>query len=696
MLPMRAREADREGVIERGGVRVGYEVHGTGEPTIVLLTSWAIVHARQWKMQVPYLARHFRVITVEGRGNGRADRPDRAEAYADRELVDDAIAVMDATGTDRAVLVGLSMGARHALQLAVWYPERAAGVVAVGTALPWPVSPGFDEPKESYEGWGKANRHYWLADYRGWVEFFVSQIFSEPHSIKHREDGVSWGLETTAETLLLTVAAVGTPDAEDAESICRQVRCPVLVIHGDEDGIVPYETGVALARFTDGQLATLHGGGHAPTLRDPVKVNLLIREFVESLVPQAPGARTWTRAVKRPKRALYISSPIGLGHVRRDLAIADELRTLHPDLEIDWLTQHPVTRVLEERGERIHPASGWLASESAHVEAEAGEHDLHVFQAVRRMDEILVANFMVFHDLVADEPYDLWIVDEGWDVDHFLFDNPELKRTAYAWLTDFVGFLPMPDGGPAEAALTADWNAERVERMRRYPRLRDRSLFVGNPGDLVDAPLGPGLPTVREWTRERYAFTGYVAGSAPPVDRQALRAELGYRPDERVCLVTVGGSGVGTPLLRRAVQAFPLAEKRVPGLRMVAVAGPRIDPAAVPAPEGVEVRGYVPDLHRHLAACDLAVVQGGLTTTMELVAAQRPFLYLPLAHHFEQQMHVPQRLAQYGAGRRLEYADTDIDQLADAIAAEIDRPVEYQPVETDGAARAAALLAELL
>ena len=194
------------------------------------------------------------------------------------------------------------------------------------------------------------------------------------------------------------------------------------------------------------------------------------------------------------------------------------------------------------------------------------------------MDEILVANFMVFPDLVEDEPYDLWIVDEGWDVDHFLHDNPELKRTAYAWLTDFVGWLPMPDGGAAEAGLTADWNAERVERMRRYPRLRDRSIFVGNPGDLVDDPLGPGLPTVREWAMERYAFAGYVIGSTPPPDREALRAELGYRPDERVCLVTVGGSGVGTHLLRRVVEAFPHAEKRVPGLRMVAVTGPRIDP----------------------------------------------------------------------------------------------------------------------
>jgi predicted glycosyltransferase len=393
---------------------------------------------------------------------------------------------------------------------------------------------------------------------------------------------------------------------------------------------------------------------------------------------------------------LYVSSPIGLGHVRRDLAIAAELRARHPDLEIDWLTQHPVTRVLAERGERVHPASRWLASESAHIESEAGEHDLNVFQAVRRMDEILVANFMVFHDLVADEPYDLWIADEGWDVDHFLFDNPELKRTAYAWLTDFVGWLPMPAGGPAEAARTADWNAERVERMRRYPRLRDRSIFVGGTGDLVDAPLGPGLPTVRDWALERYAFSGYVAGSAPPPDREALQAELGYRPGERICLVTVGGSGVGAHLLRRVAAAFPLAEKKIPGLRMLAVTGPRIDPASVPVPDGVELRGYVPDLYRHLAACDLAVVQGGLTTTMELVAARRPFLYLPLANHFEQQIHVPQRLAQYRAGKRLNYPDADPESLAEAIVTEIGRPVDYVPVETDGAARAAALLADLL
>ena len=695
---MRARYPDTEGFIERGGVRVGYEVFGAGEPAILLLTSWAIVHARQWKAQVPYLARHFQVITVEGRGNGRADRPGTAEAYRDREYVDDAIAVLDATGVDRAVVVGLSVGGRHALQLAAWYPERAAGVVAIGAALPWPMPPGFDETRDTYEGWGKANRHYWLADYRGWVEFFMSQVFTEPHSTKPHEDGVAWGLDTTAETLLLTVPAVGEPAAADAEAICRQVRCPVLIVHGDQDGIVPYDTGVALAHWTGGQMETIHGGGHAPTLRDPIRVNLLIRNFAESVGHGVPTSRTWTRARDRRKRALYVSSPIGLGHVRRDLAIAAELRARHPELQIDWLAQHPVTLVLEERGERVHPASRWLASESSHIESEAGEHDLNAFHAIRRMDEILVANFMVYHDLVSDEPYDLWIVDEGWDVDYFLHENPELKRAPYAWLTDFVGWLPMPDGGDRERALTADYNAEMVEQIARFPSLRDRSVFVGNTVDVVPDTFGDGLPLIRDWVEQNYQFSGYISGISPVglADREAARAELGYRADEKVCVVTVGGSGVGIDLLRRVIAAFPAARRLVPGLRMVVVTGPRIDPACLPSHGGLEVHGYVHDLYRHLAACDLGVVQGGLTTTMELTASQRPFIYIPLRHHFEQNFHVRHRLAQYGAGRYMDYEEAEPETLAAAIAAEIARPVSYLPVETDGAVRAAACLAELI
>jgi UDP:flavonoid glycosyltransferase YjiC (YdhE family) len=176
----------------------------------------------------------------------------------------------------------------------------------------------------------------------------------------------------------------------------------------------------------------------------------------------------------------------------------------------------------------------------------------------------------------------------------------------------------------------------------------------------------------------------------------ALRDELGYRDGEQVCIVTVGGSGVGGHLLRRVIEAFPEAKGRVPALRMVVVTGPRIDPASLPRHEGLEVRAFVPQLYRHLAACDLAVVQGGLTTCMELTANRRPFLYFPLRHHFEQNFHVAHRLDRYRAGRRMDYTTSDPDAIAAAIAAGIGCAVDYRPVETDGAARAARLIAELL
>jgi predicted glycosyltransferase len=476
--------------------------------------------------------------------------------------------------------------------------------------------------------------------------------------------------------------------------LLSRIDCPMLVIHGNEDAVRPWESGARLAELAGGELTVLEGSGHFPHTRDPVKVNLLLRDFV---VPPKPPAR-WVRGKSRRKRALYISSPIGLGHAQRDAAIADELRKLHPDLEIDWLAQHPVTAVLEARGERIHPASAFLANESRHIESESAEHDLHCFQAIRRMDEILLANFMVFHDLVRDEQYDLWIGDEAWELDYYLHENPEQKRTPYVWLTDFVGWLPMPDGGDHEAFLTGDYNEEMIEHIARFPRVRDQAVFVGNPDDIVPERFASHLPWIREWTEQHYSFAGYVTGFDPAdvADRAALRAELGYRHDEQVCIVTVGGSGVGGDLLRRVIAAFPDAKERVPALRMIVVAGPRIDPATLPAHDGLEIRAYVHDLYRHLAACDLAVVQGGLTTSMELTANRRPFLYFPLRHHFEQNLHVRHRLDRYHAGHRMDYDHETPETIATAIANTIGQPVDYQPVEGDGAARAAALIAPLL
>jgi pimeloyl-ACP methyl ester carboxylesterase len=375
----RARCPDEQGHVERNGVKLHYEVYGSGEPTVLLLPTWSLVHSRHWKMQIPYLARHVRVLTFDPRGNGRSDRPSRPEAYLEQEFAADALAVMDATATERAVLVSLSRGAERSLLLGANHPDRVEKMVFIAPALPLGPVPSrhraareFVEPREEYVGWGKWNANYWREHYDGFLEFFFSQVFTEPHSTKQREDAVGWALETDPETLIATQVAPRLPDEESVRELLARVRCPVLVIHGSDDAVRPVESAVRLAELVHGALTVLDGSGHFPHARDPVKVNLLLRDFV---APAPPPAR-WARGRSRRRRALYVSSPIGLGHAQRDVAIADELRKLHPDVEIDWLAQHPVTAVLEARGERVHPASAFLANESHHIESESAEHDV--------------------------------------------------------------------------------------------------------------------------------------------------------------------------------------------------------------------------------------------------------------------------------------------------------------------------------
>ncbi|WP_235523419.1 alpha/beta hydrolase [Cellulomonas sp. Root485] len=707
--PSRSADPDVTGVTVRDGVELSYEVFHQDHPTtVVLVPTWSIVPSRFWKAQIGFLARHYRVITFDGRGSGRSGRPEGADAYTDRQYADDILAVMDATGTDEAVLVTESCGASWAVHVASGDPERVLGIMAIAPSCGLDVAtPGrdhvpWDEPLDSSEGWAKYNKHYWLGGgYDDFTEFFFHKMFSEPHSTKQIEDCVGWAHEISPQTLADTTAGrIGCDGAvcEPVAPLARQVTCPVVVVHGTEDRIRPAAFGERLAELTGGELVLLEHAGHGPSARDPVKVNHLIAQLVDRFVPSAPRT-TWVRALRRPPKALYLSSPIGLGHAQRDVAIAAELRARRPELQIDWLAQNPVTRVLSQHGEQVHPASAWLRNESGHIEHEAGEHDLHAFQAIRRMDEILVHNFMVFDEVVADGGYDLVIGDEAWDVDYFLHENPELKRFSFAWMTDFVGWLPMPDGGPREAALTADYNAEMIEQRARFRRVRDRSVFVGDPDDVVEDDFGPGLPSIRTWTEENFDFAGYVTGFDPAQleGTEQLRASLGVGPGEKLCLVTVGGSGVGTSLLRRVMDVVPLVRQLAPELRFAFVTGPRIDPSSLPAWEGSTVLGYVPDLFRHLAACDVAVVQGGLTTTMELTALNKPFVYVPLRHHFEQNLHVRKRLDRYEAGRHLAYEDAvDPDALAEAIVKEASRDVRYRPVATDGAARAAAMLADLV
>jgi len=660
---MRAKLPHTEGKIDRDGIKIHYEVYGEGEHTIIFVPTWTLYHSRAYKAQIPYFSEHFRCICYDPRGNGKSDRPENPQHHSLNHYVEDVLAVMDACDVDKAIFYGLSFSTKIVSILASYYPERTEAAILIGSSLPivptyeYKSWESWDQGSQTAQGWQRYSRDYWRKDYPDFVDFFSRKVFNEPHSTKQIEDAIRWANDTTGEVM------IGTMDTEDDgnyildEGAYQRVQCPMLAIHGGNDVVAPRRTAQVVAELTECEIEIIEGAGHNPAGRYPARVNMLIRDFLhrhlgtwKPFLPKRSG---------RPKKALYL--------------------------------------FLNANDERIHPASIKLANESTHIESEAGEHDLNAFQAIRNMDEILIANFMVFQEVLEQEHYDLVIADEAWDVDHYWHEHPELKKTQIAWLTDFVGWVPMPNNGDHEAFLTTDYNAEMIGHVEGHPELRDRAIFVGNPNDIIPRNFGQNLPAMRDWIPEHFDFCGYVLGEHPSNfgTREELRERFGYRDDEQVCIVTVGGSGVGGALIKRILDAYPIAKRHLPDLRMIVVTGPRLDPAQFNLPKGVEARPFVPDLDRHLAACDLALVQGGLTTTMELAAASTPFLYFPLRNHFEQNFHVAHRLDQYNAGSKMIFAECNPDVIAGAMVEEISKQRFVLPVEANGAVRAATMLAEL-
>ena len=289
--PTRARYPDLSGFVERDGVNVFYEVYGAGEPTIVFVPPWQIVHSRVWKAQIPDFARRHRVVAWDARGNGRSDRPTDPAAHTSRIRASDLGAVMDAAGVASAVLVGLSSASGPMVIFTAEHPERVLGAVFVCPAAPFgEPSAGaaipFEEPLASDDGWNKQNIHFWRRDYPAYLEHFFGEAFPEPHSTKQREDGVGWGLDTDPESLAATVRAPRVVDVAAWTSMIASISCPVLVLQGTDERISHVSQGEGLARAIPGaRLELLAGSGHIPTARDPVRVNLLIREFLRHLDP---------------------------------------------------------------------------------------------------------------------------------------------------------------------------------------------------------------------------------------------------------------------------------------------------------------------------------------------------------------------------------------------------------------------------
>ncbi len=672
------------GYVTRDGVKVYYEVFGQGDITVMLHPSWSIAHSLVWRLTAPYLSRFYRVIRWDGRGNGKSDRPAGPEHYHEEEFVKDAVAILDATQTEKCVSVSFSGGGRWNLLLTAEHPERVLGCAFYSPAIPLAEetsdrkSSPFVEKLDSTEGWAKFNKFFWTSsreNFENFAQWFNEQVQSHPHSTLPIELQTDWALETDGQTLVYTVA--GWKMTRDrALELCKKVTCPVFVLHGEEDKIRNVQQGITLAEATQAELVLAETGAHGVAFRYPIWSNNLLHDFIERKctghLPRKLTVKKWKPSMKQPKRVLIVCSPIGLGHARRDLAVVNELRKLRPDVKIEWLTKTPVDKVILPLGEVIHPASQQLIDEIQWVEQQAGDHFFPNFPVFRNLDAVNTYNFHVYQEMMEREHFDLVVADQGWDIDFFYFEHPELKRAPYVWATDLIGWLPTLEdddepfdplrprikGRAYEQYLVKDYNEEMISRMERFPNVRDMSLYFGEEEDIPDESFGEGLPRFRDWIPKWFDFGGYVLGYDPAqhANKAELRRELGYGPNEKVVICAVGGTNTGANLLRKCIEAFPEAKRKIPELRMIVVAGPRIDLKELPQPApGCEVKGYVESLYRHMAACDLGIVHGGLTQNMDLVANNVSAITIPLVRHYEQDVFVRHRLKNYGAGHYLDY-----------------------------------------
>lgn len=395
------------------------------------------------------------------------------------------------------------------------------------------------------------------------------------------------------------------------------------------------------------------------------------------------------------KQILFISGPIGLGHAIRDITIARELRSRNPELDILWLAAEPAASLIRDAGETLLPESAEYVGDQFIAEGEPRGFELNLFKFLLKSRKGWKANAEVFKKLIQRCSFDLIIADKAYDTALTFKDNPGLKRCPFVMIYDFVG-LDASTRDPMEKLGIYNLNLAWFE-LNQASEVEDLSLFVGEPEDIPDKPFGLLLTNRRSHATKHYTFIGHILSFNPAEysDAASLKERLGYGKDPLI-MATIGGTAIGAYLLNLCAGAYPLIKKEIPNLRMVLICGPRIKPEAVKASEGVEVKGFVPRLYEHLAACDLAVVQGSGSTTLELTALKKPFLYFPLEGHSEQEIAVAARLLRLGAGVKMSFSQTTEASLARAILDTIRKDVSYPSIPIDGAVRAADLIMPLL
>ena len=278
------------------------------------------------------------------------------------------------------------------------------------------------------------------------------------------------------------------------------------------------------------------------------------------------------------KKILFISGSLGLGHVFRDLAIANELRHRDPGVEISWLAVPPASRVLEEAGEPLVPEWEQYANENVPAEQTAGQYQLNLLTYLTRSSRQWAHNVEVFKQLTTTTPFDLVIGDETYEIAVELTNHPDVLEAPFVMIYDFIGNNAM-SANPLERLGTYLWCREWAKADRLFARKGIVGLVAGAVADIPDTRLGPFLPNRRDLARAHLSFTGYVLPFDPAeyANQAAIRTKLGYGEGPLV-ICTIGGTAVGRALLELCQQAFPPIRAERPDLQMVMVCGPRVDP----------------------------------------------------------------------------------------------------------------------
>lgn len=285
--PTRARYPEEQGFAQHeDGVRVFYEVYGEGADTVCFLPPWPLMNSRMWRGQIPYLSRHFRVIAIDPRGSGRSDRPAHRAAYSRTAHVADVLAVLDATATERAMIVSISPRAPLGLALATERPDRVAAAVFITPQL-WPI-PEFVQPftagrRDRYDGYGKFNPVQWKRDFPDFVAWFTRTVCPHPHSTRQIEETVAHALDGDGDVLANATIGFEMYGREEALRRARDIRCPVMVTQNGGQAFWPKECSGPFAEAAGAKLVVFDGLGPAVAGRWPVAMNLALREFFESV-----------------------------------------------------------------------------------------------------------------------------------------------------------------------------------------------------------------------------------------------------------------------------------------------------------------------------------------------------------------------------------------------------------------------------